>query len=164
MVPIGGGSTKFVFSNRWIVYTKSRKHLLHRKYLSFETVCIYFCSFTQIAILQSIILKTSPKPEGYASDWIEVQYADVFVEKLGSLGYHHIHSSLGLPSSHENKNKKNRRICLKVVIILTYFLASVSGRSSVRKQVLRIILMATRQSGRVYANIILIGHVESRPK
>ena len=25
MVPIGGGSTKFVLSDRWIVYTKSRK-------------------------------------------------------------------------------------------------------------------------------------------
>ena len=26
MVPIGGGSTKFVLSDRWIVYTKSRKN------------------------------------------------------------------------------------------------------------------------------------------
>ena len=38
MVPIGGGSTKFVLSDRWIVYTKSRKQLLHRKYLLYETV------------------------------------------------------------------------------------------------------------------------------
>ena len=40
MVPIGGGSTKFVLSGRWIVYTKSRKQLLHRKYLLYETGCI----------------------------------------------------------------------------------------------------------------------------
>ena len=37
MVQIGGGSTKFVLSDRWIVYTKSRKQLLHRKYLLYET-------------------------------------------------------------------------------------------------------------------------------
>ena len=37
MVPIGGGSTKSVLSDRWIVYTKSRKQLLHRKYLLYET-------------------------------------------------------------------------------------------------------------------------------
>ena len=41
MVRIGGGSTKFVLSDRWIVYTKSRKQLLHRKYLLYETGCIY---------------------------------------------------------------------------------------------------------------------------
>ena len=40
MVCIGGGSTKFVLSDRWIVYTKSRKQLLHRKYLLYETGCI----------------------------------------------------------------------------------------------------------------------------
>ena len=40
MVPIGGGSTKFVLSDRWIVYTKSRKQLLHRKYLLYETGCM----------------------------------------------------------------------------------------------------------------------------
>ena len=40
MVRIGGGSTKFVLSDRWIVYTKSRKQLLHRKYLLYETGCI----------------------------------------------------------------------------------------------------------------------------
>ena len=40
MVPIGGGSTKFVLSDRWIVYTKSRKQLLHRKYPLYETGCI----------------------------------------------------------------------------------------------------------------------------
>ena len=39
MVPIGGGSTKFVLSDRWIVYTKSRKQLLHRKYPLYETGC-----------------------------------------------------------------------------------------------------------------------------
>ena len=39
MVRIGGGSTKFVLSDRWIVYTKSRKQLLHRKYLLYETGC-----------------------------------------------------------------------------------------------------------------------------
>ena len=36
MVRIGGGSTKFVLSERWIVYTKSRKQLFHRKYLLYE--------------------------------------------------------------------------------------------------------------------------------
>ena len=41
MERIGGGSTKFVLSDRWIVYTKSRKQLLHRKYLLYETACIY---------------------------------------------------------------------------------------------------------------------------
>ena len=40
MVRIGGGSTKFVLSDIWIVYTKSRKQLLHRKYLLYETGCI----------------------------------------------------------------------------------------------------------------------------
>ena len=40
MVPIGGSSTKSVLSDRWIVYTKSRNQLLHRKYLSYETGCI----------------------------------------------------------------------------------------------------------------------------
>ena len=39
MVRIGGGSTKFVLSDRWIVYTKSRKQLLRRKYLLYETDC-----------------------------------------------------------------------------------------------------------------------------
>ena len=39
-VPIGGGSTKSVFSDKLIVYTKSRKQLLHRKYLLYETGCI----------------------------------------------------------------------------------------------------------------------------
>ena len=39
MVRIGGGSTKFVLSDRWIVYTKRRKQLLHRKYLLYETGC-----------------------------------------------------------------------------------------------------------------------------
>ena len=39
MVRIGGGSTKFVLSDRWIVYTKSRKQLLRRKYLLYETGC-----------------------------------------------------------------------------------------------------------------------------
>ena len=34
MVPIGGGSTKFVLCNRWIVYTKSRKQLLQRRYIA----------------------------------------------------------------------------------------------------------------------------------
>ena len=40
MVRIGGGSTKFVLSDRWIVYTKSRKKLSHQKYLLYETGCI----------------------------------------------------------------------------------------------------------------------------
>ena len=40
MVPIDGGSTKSVLSDRWIVYTKSRKQLLHRKYLLYDTGCI----------------------------------------------------------------------------------------------------------------------------
>ena len=40
MVRIGGGSTKIVLGDRWIVYTKSRKQLLHRKYLLYETGCI----------------------------------------------------------------------------------------------------------------------------
>ena len=40
MVHIGGGSTKFVLSDRWIVYAQSRKQLLHRKYLLYETGCI----------------------------------------------------------------------------------------------------------------------------
>ena len=40
MVRTGGGSTKFVLSDRWIVYTKSRTQLLHRKYLLYETGCI----------------------------------------------------------------------------------------------------------------------------
>ena len=39
MVRIGGGSAKFVLSDRWIVYTKSRIQLLHRKYLLYETGC-----------------------------------------------------------------------------------------------------------------------------
>ena len=39
MVPIGGGSTKSVLSDRLIVYTKSRKQLLHRKYLLYYTGC-----------------------------------------------------------------------------------------------------------------------------
>ena len=39
MVPIGGGSTKSVISDRWIVYTKSRKQLLHQKYLLYEAGC-----------------------------------------------------------------------------------------------------------------------------
>ena len=38
---IGGGSTKSVLSDRWIVYTKSRKQLLHRKYLLYETGCTF---------------------------------------------------------------------------------------------------------------------------
>ena len=42
MVRIGGWSTKFVLSDRWIVYTKSRKQLLHRKYLLYETGCISY--------------------------------------------------------------------------------------------------------------------------
>ena len=52
MVPIGGGSTKFVLSNRWIVYTKSRKQLLHRKYLLYETGCIiiYNCPCSIISL------------------------------------------------------------------------------------------------------------------
>ena len=41
MVRIGGGSTKLVHSDRRIVYTKSRKQLLHRKYLLYETGCIW---------------------------------------------------------------------------------------------------------------------------
>ena len=38
-VPIGGGSSKSVLSDRLIVYNKSRKQLLHRKYLFNETDC-----------------------------------------------------------------------------------------------------------------------------
>ena len=45
MVRIGGGSTKFVLSDRWIVYTKSRKQLLHRKYLLYETGCIIILTY-----------------------------------------------------------------------------------------------------------------------
>ena len=44
MVRIGGGSTKFVLIDRWIVYTKSRKQLLHRKYLLYETGCTSYIS------------------------------------------------------------------------------------------------------------------------
>ena len=39
MVPIGGGSTESVLSDRWIEYTKSRRQLLHRKYLLYDTGC-----------------------------------------------------------------------------------------------------------------------------
>ena len=39
MVRIGGGFTKFVLSDRWIAYIKSRKQLLHRKYVLYETGC-----------------------------------------------------------------------------------------------------------------------------
>ena len=39
MVPIGGGFTKSVLSDRWIVYSKSRKQLLDRKYLLYDTGC-----------------------------------------------------------------------------------------------------------------------------
>ena len=48
MVPIGGGSTKCVLSDRWIVYTKSRKQLLHRKYLLYKTGCSYAHFLTKI--------------------------------------------------------------------------------------------------------------------
>ena len=41
---MGGGSTKFVLSDRLIVYTKSIKQLLHRKYLLYETGCISIVS------------------------------------------------------------------------------------------------------------------------
>ena len=43
MVSFGGGSTKAVLSDRWIVYTKSRKQLLHRNYLLYETGCMLNC-------------------------------------------------------------------------------------------------------------------------
>ena len=46
MVPVGGGSTKSVLSDRWIVYTKRRKQLLHRKYLLYETGCSLLESIT----------------------------------------------------------------------------------------------------------------------
>ena len=39
MVPIGGESTQSVLSDRWIVYAKSRKKLLHRKYHLYDTSC-----------------------------------------------------------------------------------------------------------------------------
>ena len=39
MVPIGGESTQSVLSDRWIVYAKSRKKLLHRKYLLYDRSC-----------------------------------------------------------------------------------------------------------------------------
>ena len=45
MVPIGGGSAKSVLSDRWIVYTKRRKQLLHRKYLLYDTGCM-LCWYT----------------------------------------------------------------------------------------------------------------------
>ena len=48
MVPIGGGSTNFVLSDRWIVYTKSRKQLLHRKYLLYEKGCSWGYLFHEI--------------------------------------------------------------------------------------------------------------------
>ena len=51
MVRIGGGSTKFVLSDKWIVYTKSRKQLLHRKYLLYETGCIsILCAWSNCPI------------------------------------------------------------------------------------------------------------------
>ena len=34
------GLPNFFLSDRWIVYTKSRKQLLHRKYLLYETGCM----------------------------------------------------------------------------------------------------------------------------
>ena len=40
-VPTGGGSTKSVLSDILIVYTKSKKQLLQRKYLLYDTVCTY---------------------------------------------------------------------------------------------------------------------------
>ena len=55
-VSIGGGSTKSVLSDRLIVYTKSRKQLLHRKYLLYETGCI-----TSLLVFISINLALSVK-------------------------------------------------------------------------------------------------------
>ena len=51
MVLIGGGSAKFVLSDRWRVYTKSRKQLLHRKYLLYETGCILGVTWTGGALI-----------------------------------------------------------------------------------------------------------------
>ena len=56
MVPIGGGSTKFVLSDRWIVFTKSRKQLLHRKYLLYETGCISIVIQNVISTLYTFFL------------------------------------------------------------------------------------------------------------
>ena len=41
MVPIGGGSTKYVLTDRWIVYTKGRKQLLQRNNLLYDTGCTW---------------------------------------------------------------------------------------------------------------------------
>ena len=62
MVPIGGGgcggggggSTKYVLRDRWIVYTKSRKELLHeRTFYMTQAVCLV-CFFKTIIFLSSV--------------------------------------------------------------------------------------------------------------
>ena len=59
MVRIGGGSTKFVLSDRWIVYTKSKKQLLHRKYLLYETGCtIHIYKYIHINTIYNIHIYT----------------------------------------------------------------------------------------------------------
>ena len=60
MVRVGGGSTKFYsVIDRWIVYTKSRNQLLHRKYLLYETGCISMSSSCLFLTLIFIIAGTS---------------------------------------------------------------------------------------------------------
>ena len=59
MAPIGGGSTKSVLSDRWIVYTKSRKQFLHRKDLLYDTGSI---TRKQMLCLDLRIKNPTPNP------------------------------------------------------------------------------------------------------
>ena len=55
MEPIGGRSTKSVLSDRWIVYTKSRKELLHQKNRLYETGCIKVIICKQKALFGKVV-------------------------------------------------------------------------------------------------------------
>ena len=56
MVPIGGGSSKSVLSDRWIVYTKSRKQFLHQKYLLYETGCMFKIKYAVLNMASCLLI------------------------------------------------------------------------------------------------------------
>ena len=116
MVRNGAGSTKFVLSDRWIVYTKSRTQLLHRKYLLYETGCSFLHIFnpindearqnyaTAVRVLSFInilgdLTAPSPPKKSFLADMSKI--ADTYFTNtyfLGPKGKHKVKSKSGSKS------------------------------------------------------------------
>jgi len=76
MVPIGDVSTKSVLSDRWIVYTKSRKQLLQRKNLLYDTGCIWMATILSRFTFHKLNweFKLLLQKKKSLSSWSDLQY------------------------------------------------------------------------------------------